>query len=272
MVKLYDSAFATCPRKARLAFEEKGAPYTRETLNPLVWTRDPSHPLRKVSPDGLLPLLEVDGKFLRESTVICEYVDEAFDGPALMPEDPFERGQVRLWMKRIEVDCHIPHHMPFQFAVALMKAVESFSPESRAEYFAANTPRRRAVLEEVYENGFDSVNFRNGVRFYDQLFGEMEAALSETPWLVGQNYSLAEVGVAPWVYRITQEFGYADLYFQDRPHLGPWFDRVMDRDGFRRAIFVEDPDDMPAKFRAGGDAARDVVAAILEESRTTAAA
>jgi len=85
MVKLYDSAFATCPRKARLAFEEKGAPYTRETLNPLVWTRDPSHPLRKVSPDGLLPLVEIDGKFLRESTVICEYVDEAFDGPALMP-------------------------------------------------------------------------------------------------------------------------------------------------------------------------------------------
>jgi glutathione S-transferase len=37
-----------------------------------------------------------DGRALPESEVICEYLEEIFPSPPLMPSDPWERAQVRL--------------------------------------------------------------------------------------------------------------------------------------------------------------------------------
>lgn len=97
MLKPYDSSFARCPRKARFGLEENGVEYesieidmySPERQNQDSW-------FRKVNPTGMLPVLEDDGRFIRESSVICEYADEAFEGPALMPADPYWRAVVRL--------------------------------------------------------------------------------------------------------------------------------------------------------------------------------
>ena len=46
---------------------------------------------------GEIPALELDdGRYLPESEVICEYLEEAYPEPQLMPKDPWARARVRL--------------------------------------------------------------------------------------------------------------------------------------------------------------------------------
>jgi glutathione S-transferase len=55
--------------------------------------------LLKLNPRGLVPTLQYDNKPLYESTVICEFLEEAFPdhGPKLLSEDPYERARTRIW-------------------------------------------------------------------------------------------------------------------------------------------------------------------------------
>ena len=50
----------------------------------------------KINPRGVVPTLVHDGKVVRESNVILEYLEDAFPAHPLRPEDPFERAEMRL--------------------------------------------------------------------------------------------------------------------------------------------------------------------------------
>ena len=49
-----------------------------------------------INPIGKIPVLEHDGLVLPESEVICEYLEERFPDPPLLPSDPAERARGRL--------------------------------------------------------------------------------------------------------------------------------------------------------------------------------
>ena len=48
-----------------------------------------------INPRCLVPTLVHNGKPVRESSVINEYIDTAFDGPALTPSDPLGSAHMR---------------------------------------------------------------------------------------------------------------------------------------------------------------------------------
>ncbi|MET0984803.1 MAG: glutathione S-transferase family protein [Steroidobacteraceae bacterium] len=52
--------------------------------------------MREINPTGRIPALEVDGKYLGESTTICEYLDDRYPDPPLLPSDPYDRARVRM--------------------------------------------------------------------------------------------------------------------------------------------------------------------------------
>src|ERR687890_520444 len=51
-----------------------------------------------VSPYGKVPVLSVNGTSLYESNVVNEYLDEVYESPKLMPQNPEQRALVRSWM------------------------------------------------------------------------------------------------------------------------------------------------------------------------------
>lgn len=94
-------------QRAWCVLEEKGIPYEYIEVNPY----HKPDALLKLNPRGLVPTLEVpsssaspnDGSQpspLYESTVICEYLDEAYPshGPRLLPADPYVRARMRIWI------------------------------------------------------------------------------------------------------------------------------------------------------------------------------
>lgn len=56
--------------------------------------------IKEVSPKGLVPALQVGSSSIHDSTIICEYLDEAYisQQPTLLPADPLERATARIWV------------------------------------------------------------------------------------------------------------------------------------------------------------------------------
>ena len=93
MLKLYHFDRSPFGWKVRLVLAEKNVPF--EGIVPDNKADDPE--FAKLNPFKLTPVLVLEnGHSLFESTVICEYLDEKYAAPALMPKDPVDRARVRL--------------------------------------------------------------------------------------------------------------------------------------------------------------------------------
>ena len=57
-------------------------------------------------PDGLVPMLEVDGAHLTQSLAIIEYLDETHPQPPLLPADALGRARVRALAQSIACEIH----------------------------------------------------------------------------------------------------------------------------------------------------------------------
>ena len=59
-----------------------------------------------LNPQGLVPALEHDGHVLTQSLAICEYLDERFPEPPLLPATPHDRAAVRAMALAVACDIH----------------------------------------------------------------------------------------------------------------------------------------------------------------------
>ncbi len=95
-MKLYQTYLSPFPTRVRLSLYAKGIEF--EVIEPPgIHDDTPKGSYFDVNPIGRVPALELDdGRILPESEVICEYLEEAFPDPPLLPRDPWARAQVRL--------------------------------------------------------------------------------------------------------------------------------------------------------------------------------
>ena len=92
-VVLFGLARSVYTRIARLALEEKGVPYTLESVEIFGPTGVPPEHLRR-HPFGRIPAFTHGDFSLFETAAICRYVDEAFSGPALQPPAASSRARM----------------------------------------------------------------------------------------------------------------------------------------------------------------------------------
>ncbi|KFK41899.1 hypothetical protein AALP_AA2G186700 [Arabis alpina] len=86
-------------KRVEIALKLKGIPYeyVEEDLQNKTESLTQLNPVHKK-----IPVLVHDGKPVAESLVILEYIDETWqNSPRLLPEDPYERAQVRFWASYI---------------------------------------------------------------------------------------------------------------------------------------------------------------------------
>lgn len=98
MITLYSGPLSLFARKVEIALREKGLPFERIVV-PFDQTTgyEPKHPeVLALNPKGQVPVLSDDGLVLYDSTVIIEYLDEAYPQPPLYPATPAERARCRL--------------------------------------------------------------------------------------------------------------------------------------------------------------------------------
>ena len=96
-MKLYQTYTSPFPTRVRLCLYAKGL--EAEIIEPPGFhaTTESKGDYFAVNPLGRVPALVTDdGRALPESEVICEYLEDAYPDPPLLPKDPWSRSQVRL--------------------------------------------------------------------------------------------------------------------------------------------------------------------------------
>jgi glutathione S-transferase len=219
--------------KARLTLEEKQLPWESELLD---LQRGDQHqpPYLKLNPNAVVPTLVHDGRVLVESTLIIEYLDEAFPQTPLMPAEPYARARARLFMKRIDDHLHAATST-VTFAAAFRAHFLKLSPDqlqARLERIPDPAYRERQRLS--IEQGLDAPHVTPALRQFDRYFQQMEEALQAGAYLAGGVYSLADAAATPYVNR-AGILGMQALWSR-RPRLQAWLEGVMQRPNFVRAV------------------------------------
>lgn len=108
-MKLYNYFRSGTSFRVRIALALKGLPYEYVPIH-LAKGEHRESAYRALSPDGLVPVLDLEGMpeagLLSQSMAIIEYLDEAFPEPPLMPRDPLGRAQVRALAQTIACEVH----------------------------------------------------------------------------------------------------------------------------------------------------------------------
>jgi RNA polymerase-associated protein len=100
VLTLYTTADDIQCHRARLVLAAKGVSYERVLVDPA----RPPEDLIDLNPYGTTPTLVDRDLTLYDTAVVCEYLDERYPHPPLMPIDPLSRARLRLATVRIERD------------------------------------------------------------------------------------------------------------------------------------------------------------------------
>jgi maleylpyruvate isomerase len=91
--------------RVRIVLNLKGLDYA-QTAHHLRRAEQRAPQYLALNPQGLIPALEADGNVLTQSLAICEYLEETYPDPPILPADPIERAHVRAFAYAIACDIH----------------------------------------------------------------------------------------------------------------------------------------------------------------------
>lgn len=206
-MRLYANLTSTCSRKVLTTFAEKGSwPDEIEMIDiGLRQQKSPEHIARQ--PFGQIPVLDHGDFRLYESRAICRYLDEVLPGPSLTPTTPRDRAVMNQWIS-VEQSNVSP---------ALMKIIyaEVIGPRR-----GAPMPPDEAMVEHREHAG--------------RMLDIVESRLSESPYLVGREFTLADLCYMPYLQGLSGARSAPILHA--RPNIVAWWEKLRTRPSWLRVM------------------------------------
>jgi glutathione S-transferase len=266
VLTLYDFGNSVCCQKVRITLRAKGLDWEPVKVDLFKAEQyDPRY--LKLNPRGMVPTLVHDGKAIIESTLICEYLDDAFPEPRLIPADPWQRTRMRLWSKMVDEGL-FEGVTEISFCAMFRERMRNMPEEIRERRFCnIGDPRRRARFMSTYEHGVQSPFVKYGIAAYERAFKTLEDTLAENgPWILGSDPSLADINLMPFAARLDY-LGLLDLWIAERPRVRAWWALARQWPSFKAGLHDLISDAEFSEMRMHGPRIADDVAAIIAEVR-----
>ena len=220
-IHLWHDDLSSCSQRVRATLAIKGQSWESHLL--AIPKGDNTTPeYLAINPNGLVPALVHDGVLMTESTDIIDYLDRTFPEPSLRPQVG-RSGSRRCghWMDeagKAQPDLKVLSH---EF---LFRAVRKITADDM-ENFEKNVDNEALVaFMRVYhaDERLPPSMVTDSVDRTDRWFSELDDALADNDWLVGDALSLADISWMPNVHRMEL----MDWPFERYPNLVAWHDRV----------------------------------------------
>ncbi len=262
MLELYTHPMSPCAQKVRIVLAEKGLDWTKHHVN-LQHKENLDPEYLRLNPLGVVPSLVHDGRPLIESSIICEYLEDTYPDHSLRPEDTYQRARMRFWMKHVDVKLH-PSCGTLQWPMVMRDALME-KPEEERQAILERIPEkpRRERQKRLVKFGLDAPDVADAVRTYRKTILDMEKALSEHAWVVGDQFTLADACLAPYFQTLLQ-FDWTALYDRDCPNVARWFESNQQRSSFQAAVADDFPEALIAELQEKGRAAWDKISTHLD--------
>lgn len=243
MLTLYHHNLSVCSQKVRLQLEEKSIPWRGQFVD-LMHGEHLTPRFLQLNPRGLVPTLVHEDAVVIESTVILEYIEDVFPEPALRPAAAALRARMRVLTKLPDDGLHTACGT-ISYAAAFARQLAEGIGHDELERRLAKLPdperadRQRTLIRE----GFEARFVRQAVGVHERALDEMNAALEKSagPYLLGAQYTLADVALVPYVERLRR-LGLSGFWDKARPHVARWFTSVRERPSFKAAFDAYAPD------------------------------
>lgn len=234
-VELYHFWSSVCSVRSRMALEEKGVVWTSRYID--LFKFDQLRPdYLALNPKGVVPTLVHNGQPVRESSVINEYIDAAFEGPKLTPSDPLQAARMREFVYACDEGFS---------AIVKLTMVRYILPKLRNRWGeeelrkqAERRPTRfyRDVHSRAVRGEITEAELADARATIEDLLDLLERTLAPGPWIVGEQFTLAEIAIAPYMFRLAA-LG-ADQYWSAdrRPRVAEWYRRLSARPAFQTAV------------------------------------
>ncbi|MBU2866659.1 FtsZ-binding protein FzlA [Pacificibacter marinus] len=203
MIRLFHVPLSPFCRKVRLSLAEKKLEV--ELVEERYWERDPDF-LRR-NPAGKVPILRIDDMMLSESAAICEYIEEKYPSPSLMPNDPEGRFEVRRMVSWFDDKFH--HEVT-----------------SNLLYERVN----RKLTKSGYP---DSKNVKAGSKAIKFHLDYMAWLLDRRRWLAGDAMTLADFAAAAHLSSLDY---ISDVDWNRSAVVKDWYAKIKSRPAFRSLL------------------------------------
>jgi glutathione S-transferase len=230
-LELYHSDMSTCSQKVRLVLYEKELTPVEHRLN--LYAGDATRAdYLKLNPNGVVPTLVDRGQAIIESSAICEYLDDAYPQPSLRPADALPRARMRAWTLRGDQGLHRACGV-LSFAIALRDRMLALAHEEMERRIARKPdPAVREYQRQVIERGVEATQVPAALRVCDRVLADASRQLDDTPWLVGEEISLADTALLPYVCRL-EDLSMAWMWRDRYPSIAGWLARCKARSNYR---------------------------------------
>jgi glutathione S-transferase len=214
MLKLHYHPLSSYSQKALMALYEKDYPFQPALVD--ITSPEARAQYKKLYSLGKVPLLEGDGEFIPESSIIIEYVDAHHEGKTrLIPADRDQARKARFY-DRVS-DLYVMDPMLTIF-------FDGRKPEAEREPKRVDAARARL----------------------DGSFTMLDAHFAKKTWVLGDTFSMADCALAP-------ALGYLRMVYPYDTHanLKAYFGRVSERPSFQKVMSELAP--YLAKAKVGGN-------------------
>ncbi len=220
MNTLYHYPLSPFSRKVRLSLGEKKIEVA--LVEERYWEKDAEFIRR--NPAGKVPILKMDNRTMSDSTAICEYIEEMYPTPSLLPQSPEARYEAR-------------------------RLVGWFDDKFFHEVTAKLTGER--VYRKIMGTGYpDSTNVKAGAKAIKFHLDYLASLLEHRRWIAGNEMTLADFAAAAQLSCLDYT---SDVDWNRHEVLKDWYAKIKSRPAFRSILADEVPGFQPSAHYADLD-------------------
>ena len=193
-----------------------------------------------INPEGQVPILDHDGTIVTHTTVINEYLEDAFpDTPPLRPADPVGKARMRFWNKF--VDEHVMNYVSMHGWHRMVGIIARSIEGGEFEKLLARIPLyEQREKWKTARSGFNAADLANATRKIELAVDKVQQQLARTPYLAGEQFTLADINFFAMCGVGLQRM-FPEMKIEVRaPRLVEWLARVRARPGVQAALAMPD--------------------------------